>query len=423
MLKTLRKSKLLVKTTGVLTALAMATCLTAYFDSGYEVSAYTQIRRGDVDRNDVVGISDLVLENKYLIGQANIDPDRADINHDGVVDITDSNYLANRLVGNTVSPTWTTFYAVTSMTSNNAGIERYVNYDVEEGTTSDPYPLTVDNPQPPNGIMPLDFNNGEDDRDPYTGSHANAIIEVGTLVGNVFTYRGSGFIIGNNKVVTAAHCVYNHNEQEWKDVNTIRIQTGEIYYIKNVHIPKDVYEGNLTSIYDYALLKINTIVNENTVDEHTVDLSEEYGYFDVGIVTNDRITYNNTSFSNSQIRINNIGIIGYPQSTIWLGNEIIVNPLTSNKTDAGSLYVGWGSLFIPEDLQDEELSFYTYGSSGQSGGPIIYDKDNNHNNENDWLVVGTYNTIILNQDFTPLYSKSCRFNAKHLKFFFNNPEF
>jgi V8-like Glu-specific endopeptidase len=396
-------SKLLVKATGILTALAMSTCLTAYFDSGYEVSASTTILRGDVDLSNSVGLSDLVLENKYLIGQTNIDPDRADINQDGVVDAADSSYLANHLVNSPVTPAWTNTYTVTSMTSNNAGTRGYISHNVSQNSNSS-YNLSVSQP---NNIMPLMII-GNDDRedDPYTGNYADAIVEVGTLSSAGFYPRGTGFIIDNNKVVTNAHVVYEQSESQWK-CNAIRINGTTTYNISRSHVPYEYvypdeeYAYNTINetymyyncYYDYALLKINTSVN----------LATTYGGINVGVATDKMLANSNLLMA----------VAGYPSDRY------------SSVPNANNLYIGYGNFLgteyndLPNGFKAWQLKYTADTVTRNSGSPAFFDKDGNENTTSDLVAVGVH----FGQHEVDVNNRGIRFTSQHLKFFFNNNYF
>jgi V8-like Glu-specific endopeptidase len=435
-----------VKITGILTAMAVLFCLTAYFGSGYKVSADppppTSILRGDVDQNETVGILDLVLLNQFLVGQSNIDPDRADVNTDGVVDVDDATDLAGHIVKLTQN-WWTEEVNVTSMTSANAGSRTYIKRNVSTGTTST-YTLNVNESPLPisNGIMPLGivpYNSGEDDREAYTGSYENAIVELGRVNNGVFTpMSGTGFIIGNNKVVTAAHVMYERDSgaaNPWIEHsgyyrNAIRVTDAEgdphIYDITYVHIPqKYTFEADdnwgtswpdyvdvnddedvaaaadmFATYFDYALLKIDTNINLDTT----------YGGINVGIATNDTLV--NDTFSSSN---NEMAVAGFPNIT----------PNGSSTDINDDLYIGYGAFkgTLSRNFQDSvswKIQYTADTTRGNSGSPVFYDKDRNKNTTSDLVAIGVHADPPTNE--RP-YNKGSRFTPQHLKFFFNNPNF
>jgi V8-like Glu-specific endopeptidase len=400
-------TRLPAKITGMLIALVMATCFMAYYGNVFKVSAVTTIMRGDVDGDgNVMPTDDLQYIYKFLEGKTNFPPDRCDVNQDGIVDVEDAHYLAKHIVGYPIEG-WTTNYTVNSTTSSNVGTKEFVGHDVSGNQDDFFYDITVNAPPDPTGIYPLNIIDMDDNRQPYTGDYADAVVEVGEIelfgTNVLFDAIATGFIIGSNKVVTNSHIIYGTT---WKG-DAIRTNDGAIYRIDYMHMPRERYDGTKYNSDDYALLKIG----ENAETEETVDLAETYGWLDAGVITNDRILQSDSLLDNST-PFNNIAVIGFPRDV----NGSQVNyyfPLSNNE------YYDWGTLFQYSTTLPSTLLQYTNSTSGgNSGSPIIFDKDGNHSTTDDWVVSGIH---VNHEDGE--YSQGVRFTARHLKFFFNNTHF
>ncbi len=165
-------------------------------------------------------------------------------------------------------------------------------------------------------------------------------------------WRGTGFIVGDHVIATAAHCVYDIGNADWAStdnfVPNLKVQmydseghpTTTKYSVNEVHIPADYYAtGNTNSNMpelDYALL----VVSE--------DLSG-YPHFNLGIA------YDESSNAFDDI---DLYVTGIPSR--------INNGATSNSN--GLVYTGKGNI---HDSTVTGMIYYTCDTSGgNSGGPV-----------------------------------------------------
>jgi V8-like Glu-specific endopeptidase len=385
-------TRLPAKITGMLIALVMATCFMAYYGNVFKVSAVTTIMTGDVNGNGVVDANDVTLLASFLYGSANINPDRGDVDQNGVVDQDDVSLLSKYIVGvYSVVQSWDSSYTVNSTTSNNAGTTSYIKRTLGSNPSSSSYSLTVNSPQTPNGIMTLSTSSFVDNRVPYSNS---SIVRLSFVV-NGLSYTGTGFIIGSNKVVTAAHCAcYNSTFASSITVIAKRPNgTTSSYTVSEAHIPQSA-TSLIAADYDYAVLKVNT---------NGVDLAATYGVSPMGVVINDHINDNGT-----------VNAAGY-------GRTQYNGPV--------SLITGSGTL---NHLQSTNSILYIDAivTGGQSGGPVFVDGDNDITTTDDVTVIGI-NADSWDELPTPGYDPygnsgntwGPRITAKQLKFFHNNSNF
>ncbi|MDE6781778.1 MAG: serine protease [Ruminococcus sp.] len=160
---------------------------------------------------------------------------------------------------------------------------------------------------------------------------------------------GSGFVVSDHVIATAAHCLYNYKNQNAKIVSKILLfdTNGNITLQATPvqsHIPVQFITGthnagnNYVTTSDYALI---------TVKE---DLSD-YACFDLGMPL--------TSFNTGNATVS---VTGFPGRVGNPGNEVTVNTTTTHM-----MYTGNGNICNG----DTTLLRYTADTSnGNSGGPV-----------------------------------------------------
>lgn len=205
---------------------------------------------------------------------------------------------------------------------------------------------------------------------------------------------GTGFIVDNHIIATAAHCVYNRSSVAF--VSDMRV---DIYnenctsilktvYPKEAHIPMK-YKSTGNEIYDYALLYVEE------------DLSE-YGVFSLGVPMDSFMTSGAT-----------VTVSGFPQST---ASDPGANCTKRYKAD--------GQIVDMDDSIDKKnhrIQYTTFASGGDSGGPVYTTQTFNGH---------TYNTVIGINTTATYYDKECTIPATYrfgtrvtstlLAFYYNN---
>lgn len=193
-----------------------------------------------------------------------------------------------------------------------------------------------------------------------------------------YLYSGTGFIIGDHEIMTAAHLVYSKDAENGKyfgysiqvtipDSNPYTSQSTELEVV-SVHVPQNYIDhengllpSNNTPDYDYAIL---------TVSE---DLSQ-YGRYILGMGTD--------SLKNKDVPIHCLGYLGRDLKISNLNNRqyeandlmyYFIDLYSYKNSSGGPIYVE--SVFGVEDTSNEEYNIKKYRTaiSIVSGGYGIYD--------------------------------------------------
>ena len=149
---------------------------------------------------------------------------------------------------------------------------------------------------------------------------------------------GSGFVVGDHVIATAAHCVYGEKISEILLFDTsgkITLKATPVEY----HVPYFYVDNTDSETYDYALISVKE------------DLSA-YACFDLGVPLE--------SFANGKSVVT---VAGFP-------GTIGIAPSTTrvNTTTKHMLYLGNG---VVTKMDNQDLLFYESDTSdGDSGGPV-----------------------------------------------------
>lgn len=198
-------------------------------------------------------------------------------------------------------------------------------------------------------------------------------------------FIGSGFVVGEHTIATAAHCVNNKSLSTIKffyNNGTLAMDATPVEY----HIPEKYYSN--TRDYDYALI---------TVEE---DLSD-YMQFDLGAVLNYSPSHDNA-----------ITNTGFPESIQKSdGTNIIVND-----EDNHNIYSATGSIIGTKD----RFFYHTADTSGgDSGSPIYYTE--NINGQTYYTVVGIHVRRDTNFNDGIDANEATRVNTELIRFYNQNP--
>lgn len=185
------------------------------------------------------------------------------------------------------------------------------------------------------------------------------------LIGST-NYLGTGFIVNNHVIATAAHCVYNsdYTSKVVEDILVFNSNNSVSAHLTpvEIHIPceyltcrsnNDLQEAKK---YDYALITVAQSLPATT-----------YTHFNLS-----------TCFDNVSLASNSLKVTGFPQSV----NNNLVNTKTSH-----SQYTGTGNL---QDLTDYKLFYDTDTSGGNSGGPVYIEETINNNKCYTVLAIHTH---------------------------------
>ena len=206
------------------------------------------------------------------------------------------------------------------------------------------------------------------------------------------TIGGTGFIVGDHIIATAAHCVYYYgfvdNTIEVVDENNNVIDS---FHAESVHVPDNYFSSNsrIKKEHDYALLYVPS-----------VDLSE-YGMFSLGVATDDYL--NNTS--------NQVVVSGFPQEYPNGYPEV-------NDETYGLRFKASGNVKYNSDPY--RLSYNADTAGGDSGGPVYVEEGymTNYNEQHEWHE---YKTVV--GIHTNAGNSGVRITPELLAFYNNNKNF
>ena len=254
----------------------------------------------DVDQNNVITPSDSLKIQLYSLGLINLPPSNS------------NDPLCN------IYPSSRNYRRHDCLSNNNASYSQY-------SLSLIPY----------QNVFPDGLNSiiGENDLVPCTDT---SVVWLST--------GGSGFIVGNHVIATAAHCVYSKEDNEFYDVqvkiinsNSQLIQTINPRYI---HIPSNYATFNNNNKFDYALI----YVSENL---------SNYGRFKLGYPLNNYITAHK-----------HVNVAGFPGTGGY--------PYENQNDPWGERYQSEGQLQYDSqsDLTDGRLYYDADTYPGDSGGPV-----------------------------------------------------
>lgn len=212
----------------------------------------------------------------------------------------------------------------------------YVGYSYLDNAPIAPYKLTVASTALSNAQNTRDAGliDGIDDRGVAHGYENTGIVALGVT--------GTGFIVGDHQIATAAHCVHTDGEirtdvEIWTYDRTGELDGGELT-VAEIHLPRD-YDG-IDGELDYALI---TVVE---------DLSDHV-QFKIG---------NSYNMTNAEAGTIPIHITGQPDQVQDPNTgEMVINW-------DNILYTHYGSVY---DGNNPSHLYYTVDSTGgQSGSPM-----------------------------------------------------
>lgn len=279
--------------------------------------------QGDVNGDGKVNVNDLYAISQYLGGEKTADSNwttRMDADYDKIIDRTDLEMIG-KFCTQALTPEKNK--STTVLTASLNETRSYMKYNVANNTVSG---YTLNNLDTLTNQM----------TDTY-GMERSSIEIPDDNISVIKVGRGSGFVIGDHLIATAAHCMYRPKESNYKATGGFVVGataydsngTAHQLTVTSIHITKDYYlQKNDTVLlnHDYALV---------TVEE---DLSQ-YGSMQLGMVTDEFIQDGN-----------NLSISGFP-------------------FDYGDRRYTTGPVTI-EGLY--RLKCTVDGLSGKSGGPIYY---------------------------------------------------
>lgn len=233
----------------------------------------------DINQDGYVDSSDLVLLRKYLNGVYSItNYNRLDTNQNLIVDSSDADCVMAKILGSSYNSWYFSrnngsvyaFPKVSGFTPSNSSSSsesrNYVKCTYENGiptynTTT--YTLT------PSPFSLSDGTNsrvkiGENDMNPSYGPENSGLVYISGI--------GTGFIVGDHQIATAAHCVCNENSWYSLRINTCDSNgciTDNKLNVVEVHVPTEYIENEeldlvyRNNMYDYALITVSDDLSDH----------------------------------------------------------------------------------------------------------------------------------------------------------------
>ena len=356
----------------------------------FEVSASTiYIKQGDVDNDGYTSISDLVWISHYLHGMNTANSNeitRMDATRDGVIDYQDYNMVVNFNLGIGSPQT----YYQEPYDSLNDETRSYYKYSYSNGSvvgTVQPYTLYL----PGTNTNMLRSAKRALTAPTFIRDYSNInTVQITTSDG-----LGSGFIVGDHIVATAAHVISGGTSNNISIANNIKVKVYDAtessyveYNVDSVHVPQDYFTTSSVDYnYDYALLHIDSQYDND--DNKTF---EQYNAWNIGYMTSKFIADN--------------GIVVASGFTV---------PANSPSGSTIHRYYSSGSIYDDSDTTDLRFHANAGSNGGDSGGPVYYNSD--YNSEIIKSVVGNVTGGGLGADYKVW---GCRMIPTIARFYLNN---
>lgn len=353
----------------------------------YAVGSYDS---RDVNRNGVVDITDVLKLNRYLLGVDYMANTAAlDVDGNSILSPVDSNCIIAGTINNSfynivhgISKQFG-YYTTSEMgTSTQSLSQSFTSYDLSTAST-ETYQLSL---YESNSRSSTETRMGIIGQDTRVADSLESIVSISN--------SGTGFIVGDHVIATAAHCVYDTGTDQWisnlsaylPDANG-QATTTSLTVVES-HIPT-AFINNHSTIYDFALI---------TVEE---DLSDYY-HFNLGIPYN--------IYSNADFERYTIYSTGYSQ---------FIPDGTENSYPTPQMYTGRGKIVKGNTIPQNVFCHNADITHGNSGGPI-YVKESYKVGDNPETMSLTVISICTHMMNNGDYNKGPIMNPIMIKFFKNN---
>lgn len=314
-----------------LTSIMCTLCLAAIPAASMPANAAATVY-GDVNNNGEVEIGDCILLNKYLTGQipsSGINMKNADVDMNAVLDVNDAKVIMDSIVGLVPSLPYSESGNMINYNSYSVPPDQarsYIKYDCVTGQQTT-YSLSKASEVSTAAVV-------DDDRILDSSANAQCIVYLHIRDGSVNGARGTGFIVDDHIIATAAHCLYDGTKFMGKTTVSIYNAEGttpiKTCSATQLHIPSSYLTASVPKNYDYGLIYVEE------------DLSA-YGKMSLGIMTNNFVCTNQA-----------VNVSGFP-------GEVNDVPTTGRYYATGNIKPSNGNY---------TFDYTTMTSSGDSGGPV-----------------------------------------------------
>jgi V8-like Glu-specific endopeptidase len=358
--------------------------------STVSASMNSTYRKGDVDGDGYVDNSDSAYLNNFLSGHIASPNDqvsqRLDVDLSGIIDQHDKAMLSN-MISNGSNPVYLAYEDSSygsGVPAQSSSAIYYRKYNATNGVlvaTNGTYSLS-----PLNNISTSSIDEPEIMR---SGTdYSNKGIVGLNFMKNGVGFAGTGIIIGSNKILTAAHCMFDTKFNFPAYNVTVDVYDGvgntpNTYSAVNYHIPQAYYDASdYTPVNDYAIITVSTPFQDNYI-------------MNLG-VARDILKANQPS----SVYVNTL------DGTLSKLCVFVTGRWAQMWTEEGFLKSGYGNDIMNHDV----INFSTWTYGGQSGGPAYVETE-----EEEKTV------IAIQSGKTQTYSVGQRINTDVLHFAFNNP--
>jgi len=374
----------------------LAAAICGGISAGSISASGTTYKRGDVNGDGSVTIIDVTYHQQFLNGRYKSSNDhmtqRLDVNCDGVIDIEDRETISYITLGEITSDNVAYNTIDGDITSSYS--RAYKVYDAQSGSFIENYTLAASNQLPDSSVYSIV---GTDTRQVDYSKSGVVYLKMNC---NGKETCGTGFVVGEHTILTAAHCVFDtyNNNIPVSNVRYTLFNANGISAMSSVpavsyHVPQEYvnytlpfYEEEIDG--DYALI---------TTSE---DLSD-YMCFDLGIARKAMINSKDRVYPNENMRLY---VTGYNAESVFMGRITTgFDYLTNNSNDGSSIING-------------RIAFDTDVVSGQSGSPLYIVKPDGR-----MTVIGIVTSQIRNNNNSQVYNSGKRIDVDILKFVYNNP--
>lgn len=260
---------------GVLATTAVLLC-SALSPFASASAATTSILLGDANGDGFANIADATFIAQYLGGKYVVNAKNftaMDVNEDGVIDETDQHMIQYYEAGYTSSKIGT-IVNKTCYTLPMSNAVQYRRHDCSDSNLKSYKTYTIPVGEEVNSAdIPVMYAS----QDNTVDSENVACVEL--FSNGVFA--GSGFIVSNNTIATAAHCVYNYSTKSFMENMTVKVHVSDsVEYTASaefLHIPtKYIRTTDYDVNYDYALIRVGDFKDKNgnkvNVGKYSVNL-------------------------------------------------------------------------------------------------------------------------------------------------------
>ena len=291
----------------------------------------------------------------------------------------------------------------------------YVKYNAQTGAYLDDYCLSTPSPVSSAASTPWTVPSAQTLPDPppaatdtrYLDWSEPAVVKlIAGEPNHPVGYHGTGFVVGDHVIATAAHCVKGNT------LSTVKLfLTGANNYIDltpvEVHYP--ALTDGLQNKMDYALVTV-----EQDISEY-IEIN-----FKLGVATQ------NVQLQNLPIKITGfpwgLGVYNtfpYPvYNSDTLHNKYTGEGVICRKKTLSPLSPLYDELINRfESVKNEHLTYWVFASEGESGSPVYYTHTYNNTNYQSVISILTYSPRFY---YFPMYNVGPRITTDLLTFYYHN---